>query len=233
MKRSLLCLPLIVFIIGLTVSTNINAQIPPEPYPIKIPIGGKTLYSDAKTIKISKSGSIIGETSELERTELEQALRKLILEAAQTQTMPISNQRLSQAVKEIIDDMIKRGIRLFPIISISRDVRDERNARIDTMKAPFIVRVKGTVSYARRFYVYLVVNDDHAEWIEPTTGLGANVNGDFSGKCYLGVKDDRNSLDKWYKVSAVVTNREYEEYEKLDRKTLIVQTTTIELFRTR
>jgi hypothetical protein len=110
---------------------------------------------------------------------------------------------------------------------------DTMNSPVDNKHAPFKVRVEGVVSNAKNYYVYVVVNDGYAEWIEPVTGLGANVDGNFSCECYLGESGKDKYLNRLYKVYAVVTNREYKEFKKLDRKTIKAKSDEIELFRTK
>ena len=120
-----------------------------------------------------------------------------------------------------------------PIIKISTDLIDNKGENINKKQAPFNVRVKGNVSNANNFYTYLVVQDGNVQWIEPTANFGYNINGEFSGDYYLGEIDNPNSLHKPYKVFAVVTDKEYKEYEHLDRKTIKAQSNTIDLIRTR
>ncbi|MCX6122180.1 MAG: hypothetical protein NTX44_11260 [Ignavibacteriales bacterium] len=115
---------------------------------------------------------------------------------------------------------------------ITSEMRDTIGP-VDRGHAPLHVRVKGAVSNAMNYYVYIIVNDDIAEWIEPVTGLGARVDGYFSGDCFLGKSNDKAYLNKLYKVYAVVTDREYQNFSILDRKTIITKSNEIELFRTK
>ena len=119
------------------------------------------------------------------------------------------------------------------MVKISNDLTDERGRSVDKKQAPFNVRVKGEVSNANSFYTYMVVQDGNVQWIEPTANFGYNINGEFSGDCYLGEINSPNSRKKPYKVFAVVTDREYKEYEHLDRKTIKAQSNAIDLIRTR
>jgi hypothetical protein len=120
-----------------------------------------------------------------------------------------------------------------PMVSLIDDLQDEKNEIIDKTKAPFRVRARGTASDSRGLYVYLIVNDFNAEWIQPTAGLGANVDKDFLGHFYLGIKDDPRARDKLYKVFSVVTDRPYKEFDRLDRTTVKAESESFELFRTR
>ena len=119
-----------------------------------------------------------------------------------------------------------------PNITIIDDIRDEQNNVIQRTASPFKILVRGTVSHANNLFVYLVVCDFSAEWIEPVECLGANIDKDFSGYCYLGIIDDPNSMNKLYKVFAVVTDREYKSYEHLDRKTIKAESNKLDVYRT-
>ena len=77
---------------------------------------------------------------------------------------------------------------------------------------------------------YLPFVDDGKEWIEP--GLGAITGKDFSGKCYLGDKTSKESINKQYKIYAIVSNTSYTPYEHLQRESVIAQSDIIELYRT-
>ncbi len=118
-----------------------------------------------------------------------------------------------------------------PLLTLIPEVADEAGSPISRREAPFKIRVKGTATGVDRSYVYLVVDDSNAQWIMPTGGLGPNVGKEFSGYCYLGVENARDSLRKLYRVFAVATNREYTEYEKLDRRTLLAESSVIEILR--
>lgn len=102
---------------------------------------------------------------------------------------------------------------------------------VDLEKAPFEVTIVGTVSHAKNKYLYLVVDDGRAEWIEP--GLGYGYNGEFYGKAYLGIKDDINSLNKWYSVFAVVVDKEHNKFSHLDKKVVKAKSEIIRLYRVR
>jgi len=95
----------------------------------------------------------------------------------------------------------------------------------------FRVEIRGNVSCNKDLFVYLVVNDYHAEWIQPTAGLGKYVDGPFDGYCYLGVIDSPDSINKTYKVFAVITSKAYNEYEHLDKETLVAKSNEIRLIR--
>jgi hypothetical protein len=122
-----------------------------------------------------------------------------------------------------------------PSIMLFNDITSEMDSigTVDKEHAPQRVRVKGVASNAMNYYVYVIVNDDIAEWIEPVTGLGAHVDNNFSGECFLGESRNKAYRNKLYKVYAVITNREYQKYNHLDRKTVIAQSNEIELFRTK
>ena len=96
--------------------------------------------------------------------------------------------------------------------------------------APSSVRVNGQVSNAMTSYVYLIVDDDKGEWVQP--GLGEHVDNEFAGNCYLGANNDAIWLNRFYTVSAVVTNKKYEVKDVIDRSTVVVQSNKIRLFRT-
>jgi hypothetical protein len=105
------------------------------------------------------------------------------------------------------------------------------NGIVDLEKAPFEISIIGTVSHAKDKYLYLVVDDKHAEWIEPNLGYG--YNGEFYGTAYLGNKDDENSLNKWYSVFAVVVDKEHNKFSHLDKKAIKAKSEIIRLYRVR
>ena len=120
-------------------------------------------------------------------------------------------------------------------IAIFENITGEKMDSIDSVdrrNAPFHIYVKGVATNSINYYVYLVVNDNYAEWIEPINGLGAHVDNKFIGECFLGKKDEVASLNKLYTIYAVVVNREYMAFNILDRKTIISQSNIIELYRT-
>lgn len=121
---------------------------------------------------------------------------------------------------------------LDPIVTII-DVRDANRAQIDYNNAPFHVQVRGNSQNALKFFVYLVVGDSNALWIQPEQSLGLNTNGDFVADCYLGIKDDPASLNKSYHISAVVTDQSYSAHTPLNKKTVLAQSKAIVLFRTK
>lgn len=49
----------------------------------------------------------------------------------------------------------------------------------------------------------------------------------------FGRKISARSLNKWYKIYAVVTNASYNPYEHLRRETVIAQSDMIDVYRTR
>ena len=105
-------------------------------------------------------------------------------------------------------------------VSLVGDPKDENDNVVDKKRAPYKVRIRGTALNANGYYVYLVVNDSNAEWVQAGAGLGANIAKDFSGHCFLGNPDDNHSLNKWYEIFAVITNRAYKAQEHLDRGTI-------------
>jgi len=107
---------------------------------------------------------------------------------------------------------------------------DSIGSVINKKYAPFQVRVKGEVAGAMDSYVYLIVNDNDKEWIQP--GLGEHIDNEFSGICSLGARDNIAFLRRPYTVSAVITNKKYQEFEVLDRSTVLAQSNKIELIRT-
>jgi len=115
------------------------------------------------------------------------------------------------------------------IVSIEDNIEDENGNPIDKSSAPFKVRVRGTVSNAQGLYLYLVVDDGNAQWIQP--GLGQNVEGDFEENVYLGIENDPDSLNKQYRIFAVVTDKEHRENEHLDRGRIKASSAEIDLFR--
>ncbi len=111
-----------------------------------------------------------------------------------------------------------------------KTVGDTRWSPIKFASAPFKVGIKGSVNDTRDKYVYLVVKDPTAEWIQP--GLGANVQGEFEGWCYLGIETDPRSMGISYTIFGVVTDRAYSEHEQLDRKTVKAESKHIQVTRT-
>ncbi len=118
-----------------------------------------------------------------------------------------------------------------PKVSINNDIRDENGQIINKKSVPFKIHVTGNVSDAQDFYLYLVVKNDNGEYIQP--GLGQGMDGDFAEYCYLGIESDSKSLNRQYKIFAVVTDKKYEASEHLNRGTVKASSTTIDLFRTR
>jgi hypothetical protein len=119
-----------------------------------------------------------------------------------------------------------------PTVTISDNVEDENGDPIAKNSAPFKIRVNGTVSNAEDLYLYLVVNDGNAAYIQPED-LVLEANGAFEGYCYLGIGDDPESLNKEYEIFAVVTETEYDDYKHLDQKTVKARSNTISATRTR
>jgi len=109
-------------------------------------------------------------------------------------------------------------------------IADQNGNEITRNSVPFIISVEGTVANAKSLYLYLVVNDGNAEWIQP--GLGANMDKSFSGNCYLGEIQSSESLNKWYRILAVVTNTSHNKYDHLKRETVVAQSDVIKLYRT-
>lgn len=101
--------------------------------------------------------------------------------------------------------------------------------RINLETAPFEVPIQGTVSRAKGKYLYLVVYDGNAEWIQPNLGYG--YDGEFMVSAYLGIQNDEESKNKWYAVFAAVCSQEHKKYEHLDRTETIVTSEIIRLYR--
>ncbi|MDH3975182.1 MAG: hypothetical protein OEV42_12950 [Deltaproteobacteria bacterium] len=103
-------------------------------------------------------------------------------------------------------------------------------SNIDLNHAPFKIGVNGTVKNATQFYTYIVVDDGHAEWIQP--GLGFNRDGPFYSSAHLGIKDGNPSLNKWYNVFAVVSGEEHEKYQHLKPDSILARTKPTRIYRT-
>lgn len=112
-------------------------------------------------------------------------------------------------------------------------ITDARGEPVDKANAPLIIHVTGKVVNAMNWYFYLVVHDGDAAWIQSTIGLGHMVSNsfDFFGHCTLGSPHERSSIDKRYRVFAVVTDTEYERYQRLDETTVLARSNLMELFR--
>jgi len=119
-----------------------------------------------------------------------------------------------------------------PTIMID-DITDARGEKVDETNAPFIIHITGKVFNAMHLYVYIVVDDSEAAWIQSTVGLGymASQNFDFLGHCTLGMPNEPLYTDKRYIVFAIVSNIEYERYQKLDATTVVAKSNEIVLFR--
>lgn len=109
---------------------------------------------------------------------------------------------------------------------------DENGDDVNKDDAPFKVFVRLTTSNAKGKYLYLVVDDSHGLWIQPELGKVGEVS-DYTGYCYLGWENDADSLNKTYRIFAVITNTEYDERDRLDISTILASSDTIEMFRTR
>jgi len=118
-----------------------------------------------------------------------------------------------------------------PRITLNMEVLSSANSAVDPRAAPFSVFVRGKVENANLSYTYLIVNDHVHEYVQPTSGFGYGVNSDFSGYCYLGKENDPNSENKNYSISAVIVNREYNEYDHLDRGSIIAESNKLLLYR--
>lgn len=99
------------------------------------------------------------------------------------------------------------------------------------IQVPFEVFVKGTASISDDMYVYLIVYDGVAEYVQPD--LVRTANNGFEGYCYLGKEVDSGSVNKRYTVFAVVTDQKYGSHSQLDRNTVKAISNTIELYRIR
>jgi len=159
---------------------------------------------------------------------------KVRLSAASSDTLTVSQIKLEYMKPQPTENPIAlRGDLTVPSITILEEISDTRHEKIQSDDAPHIIYTRGVASNSKNYYIYLVVNDFNAEWIQPTSGLGKNVEKDFSGNCYLGIANDSGSRKKWYEISAVATDREYKEYDHLDRKTIKAESNKIKLYRTR
>jgi hypothetical protein len=119
-----------------------------------------------------------------------------------------------------------------PRLTLSPEVVGVRGEPIHPRAAPFIVRVKGTAAHVNGLFVYLVVRDANAEWIQPTGGLGRVVGSEFSGGCHLGDQKDREkSINQEYECFAVATTAEYSEYQRLDGATVKARSNVVRLLR--
>lgn len=112
-----------------------------------------------------------------------------------------------------------------PSVSLRMDT-----GTINAEQAPFEVPIQGTVARAQKSYLYLIVDDGNAEWVQP--GLGYGYDGEFFAKAYLGIKDDTKSRDKWYSIFVVVCSQEHKKYEHLDRKTTLAISQIVRFYRT-
>lgn len=116
-----------------------------------------------------------------------------------------------------------------PAVSLNASLQDAAGNLVPLRDAPFQVRVHGVAANAGKHYVYLVVEDAAARWIEP--GLGSNINGAFDGHCYLG-EEAYPGKPTAYSVFAVVTNREYRSFDRLENGSILARSDAIELVRT-
>ncbi len=120
-------------------------------------------------------------------------------------------------------------IKNLPSVSISDEIYDKMGKLIDNNNAPFEIVLKGTCSNTKDKFLYLVVEDENIQFVQP--GLGINYDGPLEGHCYLGQKGNIKSLNKTYKVFAVVVNRSYQAHEVLNRGTIIIESQKISLKR--
>ncbi len=117
-----------------------------------------------------------------------------------------------------------------PLVTINANFEDQTGNAIDKKSAPYAVNVRGTVTNAKGLYLYLVVNDGNADWIQP--GLGQVGHEQFAALAYLGEPSGELSLNKTYRVFAVVVNREYKVGDHLDNTTVKGYSNVVELVRT-
>ena len=112
-------------------------------------------------------------------------------------------------------------------------ITDARGEKVDETNAPFIIHVTGKVVNVMHLYIYLVVDDGEAAWIQSTVGLGYMTSNsfDFLGHCTLGMPNEPSYIVKKYIVFAIVSNIEYERYQKLDATTVVAKSNAIVLFR--
>lgn len=97
--------------------------------------------------------------------------------------------------------------------------------------APFKVYVRVSVAHGQGHYLYLIVDDGNGQWVQPPLGeIGEGT--EYTGACYLGRQDGQSSLNKTYRIYAVVTNTPYEEGDQLNLSTVEAKSEVYELFRT-
>ena len=113
-----------------------------------------------------------------------------------------------------------------PNISINTIQRD-REVLIDV---PYQVFIKGTATIPEDWFVYLIVYDGVAEYVQPEV-LRTEENG-FEGYCYLGEETDSKSINKRYTVFAVVTDQAHQRHTKLNPDSVKARSNSIELYRT-
>lgn len=119
-----------------------------------------------------------------------------------------------------------------PSITINLVIKDEKGNVIPNPResAPYNIQLNGTVINAENLFVYLIVDDGYAQFVQP--GLGQNTSRDFAGSSYLGIESDSRSLNKLYKIFAVVTDKKYKEYDVLEQSTIKARSNIIEALRT-
>jgi len=99
------------------------------------------------------------------------------------------------------------------------------------IEVPFKVFVKGTASISDDLYVYLIVYDGVAEYVQPEVIQTAD-NG-YEGYCYLGEENNPKAINKRYTVFAVVTDQKHGSHTRLDRNTVKAISNPIEFYRIR
>ena len=124
---------------------------------------------------------------------------------------------------------IKGDILKMPSLSISDKVYDKMGTLIDINNAPFEISIKGNCSNVKDKYLYLIVEDENIQYVQ--SGLGLNYDGAFEGKCFLGESGNDKSLNKNYKVFAVIVNRSYQPFDVIDRETIVIESQKINLKR--
>lgn len=115
-----------------------------------------------------------------------------------------------------------------PTVSIT-SIHNEQGRIIDKNVAQFIVLVRGVAENTKSKFVYLIVKDASAEWIQP--GLGNNVTGEYEARAYLGESDNPLSIGSSYTIFTVVTDKPSQQHGHLDRKSIMAESKHIRLIR--
>jgi hypothetical protein len=153
----------------------------------------------------------------------------------------VSSKKISQVVKWLGGSIavLSLAVTIFlawaeiipdPQITISTNLEDKVGNILDVKDAPYEIFVRGTLSNTKKLYVYLVVDDGNAQWIQPDV---TNTNSEFTGYAYLGEPNDQPSNFKRYSVYAVLVDKKYKVKDKLDTASVIAYSNRVELIRTK